>query len=96
MFSGALETLAKSKFAKSSAAFGVLGLNFVYLNDSLDGQIEPDRDSFTLEIASTATSLSAAWAGPIYLQNATLGDLNEVVQPEGIKVGYVYAKTTST
>ena len=77
------------------AAGAIVLLNIGYIIDSLDGQIEPSRDSFNVEIATTATSLSST-ATPIYVQNTVLGDLNEFVAPGGTKIDLFYTNTRST
>ena len=82
---------------KPMAAAGVIVLlNFDFIIDPLDGQIEPSRDSFNVEIATTATTSLSSTATPIYFQNNVLGDLNEIVAPEGTKIDLFFTNTRST
>ncbi len=82
---------------KPTVAAGIIVLlNFDYIIDPHDGQIEPSRDSFNVEIATTATTSLSSTATPIYVQNTVLGDLNEFVAPGGTKIDLFFTNIRST
>ncbi len=85
-YSGVLGGVANRKFSVPLHVTIVIAGLGVYVADDWDGGSDRRAGSFSVEVASTATS--APTFDVRHVQNTNSGDAIEVVAPEGVVVGW--------